>query len=380
MEFKKRYVINHAAPAKHRNVIVLMDGTWNDESGKDGNDIVTNIVKFYRILQPDSEHQISRYFRGVGNDEDNGVLGRLTQGAFGSGERNIREHAYATVCKEYQPGDRLFILGFSRGAATARMLASDLHKKGIPDAITIETKSHMNRSTRNIEQRFRRYASEGEQHPVNNIFLGVWDTVYAFGIPVKLLGIPFGKYNLFQDQFVSPNVDKAVHCVAVDETRDPFKPVLMNHDSERIHEVWFSGVHSDVGGGYKEDFLGRLTLNYMMKQIDLYCTDKNIPHINFQSDRRTIYTDTSSQKVVFHFHGLGWKKSIRSIHVQKDNEPNHQLPPLIHKSVIDHHKNSDTFSLSIKKRWFKDDINRLNRVVYNPPNIKSLKRKFTVVE
>ncbi|RJQ46202.1 MAG: DUF2235 domain-containing protein [Gammaproteobacteria bacterium] len=109
-----------------------MDGTWNDETGKDGDSVVTNIAKLYKSLDVDSEMQISRYFRGVGSDEESTRMETWIGGATGKNEKRIRDNAYSTIAKEYRNGDRIFIFGFSRGAASARMLASQLHKEGIP--------------------------------------------------------------------------------------------------------------------------------------------------------------------------------------------------------------------------------------------------------
>ncbi len=377
MEFRKTYTLNKSAPKKPRHFFVLLDGTWNDETGNDGDDVVTNIVKLYRMLGPDSDSQITRYFRGVGNDEDNGWFEQFTEGAFGAGEKKIRDHAYATICKEYQPGDQLFILGFSRGAASARMLASDLHKKGLPDQITIEQETYANKATRNLEYRFRKYTTKGNTDPIDNIFLGVWDTVYAFGIPVKLFGIPFGKYNLFKDKHVSMNVKKAVHCVAIDETRDPFEPVLMNYNPAVVTEVWFSGVHSDVGGGYSQDKLGDISLEFMLGQMRAFCQQESLHAIHFRED--LISERFQQQKpIVFHFHGLGFKKSVRKITVLKNDQPAADLHPVLHPSVMDIHGDPFAMSEQTKTSLFKADRIRTNRILYNPPNIKKLMRKWSL--
>ena len=132
---KKTYLLKDRPESQGRKLIILIDGTWNDENGEDNDGVVTNIVKLYRVLAGDSEKQITRYFRGVGNDDDFGFVEKTINGVTGGGEKNIREHAYATIAKEYCKGDEILIFGFSRGAAGARMLASDLSKKGIPEEI-----------------------------------------------------------------------------------------------------------------------------------------------------------------------------------------------------------------------------------------------------
>lgn len=378
LKFTKTYKVDFSAPPTPRNVFILMDGTWNDETGKDDSQEVTNIVKLYRLLGEDSETQISRYFRGIGNDEDNKLWNRITQGAFGSGEQRIRDDAYTMICKNYHPGDRIFIFGFSRGAASARMLASDLHKKGIPEEITITTKPYANRQGKYTEYRFVNYEAKGKKHPVDVEFLGVWDTVFAFGIPVKILGIPFHKYDLFKDKTVAKNVKRAVHLVAIDETRNPFQPTLMNYDPAVVHEVWFPGVHTDVGGGYKNDELGRITLKYMLDQLDQHCHMHDLPPVQYKPIREDFVT-LSDQKYVFHFHGLGLQKSFRMIQVLKNGKPDKKIKPLIHDSYYRIQNSSEAFSFQKQKKLFGKPEVKQYRFIYVPANVKALNRDFEYV-
>lgn len=380
MKFVRKYVIDHGARKKRRNVIILLDGTWNDETGKKGSNIVTNIVKMRRLLKGDSKSQIVRYFRGVGNDEDNNFFGRLKEGAFGAGEKRIRNHAYATICKEYRAGDRIFIFGFSRGAASARMLASDLSKIGIPDEIVLTTSAYSNKSSKNLEYRFESFNAVGKSHPIEVEYLGAWDTVYAFGIPVSILGWQFHKYDLFKNKTVASNIVKAVHLVAIDETRDPYCSVLMEAE-DRVHEVWFPGVHSDVGGGYVNDELGRITLNYMLQKLDEHCTDpgRKLNKMQYVNQLRAKFTALGHQQLAFHFHGLGYKKSIRGIHVLNGIASENGLRPKIHASVEDLQDSPEVFSCQRKKRWFRGASESLTRIVYNPPNVKTLEDGFEKV-
>jgi len=380
LKFTRHYTIDFSADPQPRNVLILMDGTWNDENGKQHDQLVTNIVKLYRLLAEDSERQISRYFRGVGNDEDNNLLHRLSQGTFGTGEKRIRDHAYATICKNYRPGDRIFIFGFSRGAASARMLASDLAKKGIPEKITITTQPYANKQTKSIEYRFVKFEARGKSHPVDVDFLGVWDTVFAFGIPVKLFGIPFHKYDLFKDKSVAGNVKRAVHLVAIDETREPFQPTLMNHNPGVVHEVWFPGVHADVGGGYQDDTLARISLKYMLEQLDDYCLTHNIQPIQYKQPIKEKLTGLDTSEVTFHFHGLGFKKAIREIVVLKNGQPNKKLKPIIHQSVAMLQSSSEVFSYQQPKKLFGKSDPRRFRIIYVPPNVKALDHQYDFIK
>lgn len=378
-EIVREYTKDFSQTPRQRNLIILMDGTWNDENGLQGSGLVTNIVRLFKSLDKDCSTQIVRYFRGVGNDDDYTFLERISGGAIGGGEKRIRDHAYATLVKEWQPGDKILIFGFSRGAASARMLAGKIHKEGIPENIKITTECYSNRSTRNIEQRFVKYESTGETQAVDVDFLGVWDTVGAFGIPVKILGIPFSKINLFKDMHVSPNVQKAVHLVALDETRDPYKPTLMNQ-REGIHEAWFPGVHSDVGGSYEEDRLSSITLGYMVKHLKALASDARPIHIDFNQTQLDEYIgNLPDDDYVFHFHGIGYKKSLREVFVQADDKPIEGAKPKIHESIFHIQDSRKSYSLVEEKNWFKPDSKRRVRIQYQPANIKTLEYGHEII-
>lgn len=372
MENTQEYIKDFSRPPVERNVIICMDGTWNDETGRDGDSVITNISKLYKSLAVDSATQLSRYFRGVGSDEETTRWGGMISGGTGKDEKRIRYDAYSTLAKEYQNGDRIFIFGFSRGAASARMLASQLHKEGIPEKITITKAPRENHVTKHIENRFLCYQAEGARKPVEVAFLGVWDTVYAFGIPVKFLGVPLHRWDLFKDKHVAANVRKAVHLVSMDETRNPFEPTLMNYKPGVVEEVWFPGVHSDVGGGYAEDELGRITLRYMLHRLNDHTARQGLLPVMFDESTLQDYLKPPEQGHHFHFHGLGYKKDIRAIHVLEDGKPGAR-PPRIHESVRTLQQSAETYSVvevrSGKKKY---------RIQYNPPNLKALQGKYEV--
>ncbi|MEL6675305.1 MAG: DUF2235 domain-containing protein [Bacteroidota bacterium] len=383
MKITKTYRPRISGPESPRNYIILMDGTWNDEYGIDGDGLTTNIVKLNKSLSRDSQNQITRYYRGVGNDNDHNKLGVLLGGAFGKREKAIRNNAYSRLAKEYQPGDNIYIFGFSRGAASARMLAAQIHEMGIPQEIVITTEAVSDRETNNVENRFVKFEADFSQsRKVNICFLGVWDTVGAFGIPVNFLGIPFQSWNLFKNMDVAGNVQKAVHLVAADETRDAFSPTLMNHRPGVIEEIWMPGVHSDVGGSYAEDQLAKHSLYVMIQKIKANCIDKGLPPLQFEKETLANYTSHEITKGVFHFHGLGSKKSIRRIHCLKNNKkvgPEEQLP-IIHKSFFALQKSRENYSLVHRSSWFGEDKKLELPILYNPANLKYLRKKYEVDE
>ncbi|MEM7347835.1 MAG: DUF2235 domain-containing protein, partial [Chloroflexota bacterium] len=226
--------------------------------------------------------------------------------------------------------------------------------------------------------------------PIDVTFLGVWDTVGAFGIPIKVLGLPLHTWDLFTDLTVSPNVKKAVHIVSIDETRQPFEPVLMNEKPGIIHEIWFPGVHSDVGGSYEEDYLGKLSLTYMVNQLDRYITENDLPKVIYNQEELEKHTldpylpapeDAPLQKrcPVFHFHGLGGfsglgtKKQVRQICVLKDGKMDKAAQPLIHQSAFDLRESRHTYGMTKGSGWLKKLLPELIRIQYNPPGIKLAK-------
>ena len=363
---------------RRRCIVVLMDGTWNDETGKDGDGVVTNIVKLFRCLKSDNDQQIVRYFRGVGNDEENSWWGIKRGGAFGASEKRIRCNAYSTIVKNFHPGDRIFIFGFSRGAASARLLARQLAREGVPERITIRTEPKQNHYTRHVEERFVSYESSADKFCDAGVeFLGVWDTVGAFGIPVNIAGIPLQKINMFRDMHVSENVERAVHLVSIDETRKAFMPTLMNHKPGIVEEVWFPGVHSDIGGGYPHDALGRISLEFMIEKIKAHVSSLNGYSLQFD-DAKVNETIATLPDVRFHFHGLGYKKALRKICVQNNDKPCDALQPNIHSSVFDLQNDHEVYSV-VRKHSSAKSRKDVAHIIYNPINLKSLGGNFVRV-
>ncbi len=335
-----RYTKDFSAPPKPRNMIVLLDGTWNDENGRQNNGCVTNIYKLFTCMAGnetrgsipfirETPDQIALYFRGVGNDEDASLKNTYFQGAFGAGEKNIRDNAYVNIVRHYHPGDRIFILGFSRGAACARLLAAKIERDGIPLWIEPRYELQENHSTGEMEERFLKY----DHHKRTRIhidveFLGIFDTVGAFGIPVNL-GFNFQKVNLFKDMSVSEIVKQTVHLVSIDESREPFIPTLIN-ERHNVDEVWFPGVHADVGGGYFHSELGNLTLDYMVRQMNQQAGALPVDLIGAEIAKHTAVDWNGPLHM--HYHGDGIKKDARKIYVQI-NDDQTRKPPKVHSSV-----------------------------------------------
>lgn len=228
------------------------------------------------------------------------------------------------------------------------MLANLIHEKGIPESITV---------TRDSRRSVTEYETRGHKTSVPIEMLGVWDTVGATGIPVDLFGLPFQKLDLFADLDVASNVKKAVHLVSVDENRDAFTPSLMNYESDRMEEVWFPGVHSDVGGGYDTHRLGDIKLEFMIdraRRAGLEFDDEAVAEIVPNPDGIG----------VLHRHGdrpLDFKLSPRKIKVIQNGKRNKALLVKLHESIFNR---TDT----------------LGKERYDPENVKkAMKQRFEII-
>ncbi len=257
-----------------KRLILCCDGTWNSADQEDnGAPCPTNVVKFgYRVAKRDGViPQIVYYDQGVGTGN---VLDRLTGGAFGQGlEENIHD-AYRFLVANYEQGDEIYLLGFSRGAYTARSIGGMVRKCGVlrrefvqhyRDAIALYRSEH--RPTDAAAVKFRNDYSVSGGEDIKIKFIGVWDTVGALGIPLRgLRQLTRGKHQ-FHDTELSGVVENAYHALAIDERRAPFEPTLWMYKPkswQTIEQVWFCGVHSDVGGGYPEYGLSDITLDWMI--------------------------------------------------------------------------------------------------------------------
>jgi uncharacterized protein (DUF2235 family) len=210
--------------------LYAFDGTWNSQKTEDltteaveydGN---TNVVKFR-----DAYDGTTFYIQGVGTRL--GWLGRFFGGAFGVGGRSRLAEARQALEKNLASGDRdIDIVGFSRGAALAASFAHRLHK------------------------------DHGRALPIR--FVGLWDLVGSFGLPLSLGPLKFQEYNIGYRFDVPASVRHYYHALALDERRQTFRPTRLIG----AHEVWFRGAHSDVGGGNGNVGLNCIALCWMLRK------------------------------------------------------------------------------------------------------------------
>jgi hypothetical protein len=261
-----------------KRLVVCCDGTWNRPDQLAGGVAApTNVTKVaLAVAREDSEGiaQLLHYEPGVGTRR----LERVRGGAFGAGlSRNVRS-CYRFLVENYEPGDELYFFGFSRGAFTARSTAGLVRNSGILRAEHVDRvkgayslyRARGRRShPRGIEaQIFRRMYS----HPDPEIhFVGVWDTVGALGIPIDGVRMPWiAKRWSFHDTTLSSHVHFAFQALAIDEQRGPFRPTLWEQQKDAagqtLEQLWFAGVHSDVGGGYSDPGLAEIPLLWMIER------------------------------------------------------------------------------------------------------------------
>lgn len=259
-----------------RRLVVLADGTWRSEA--DPSDI-TNVERLRNALPaagPDGVEQARLYVGGVGVRR----LERLTGGAFGVGlSRNVRE-CYRWLVEEYEEGDALFLVGFSRGAYTVRSLAGLVRNAGLlrPEHLDKADEAYSRYRSRrqtwhpdgaSAEEFRRRWSRE-----ITRIeCIAVWDTVGALGVPTRgPLGWLTRRRYGFHDVELSGRVAHAYHALAIDERRRAFAPALWRADAadqhrQTVEQVWFAGDHSDVGGGNGDCPLSDISLRWVADRV-----------------------------------------------------------------------------------------------------------------
>jgi uncharacterized protein (DUF2235 family) len=249
-----------------RNIILCLDGTSNQYSATN-----TNVIKLYAMLDRARNDQLSYYQPGIGTIPPPGVWGRFKRWFFTQLDLAIAwllsQHvtdAYRFLMRYYQEGDSIFIFGFSRGAYTARAVAAMLYKVGLltqgnEELIPFAWDIFKRQDNRPLADGFKKTFCR----PVQVHFLGLWDTVSSVGWAWAPKHFQFTQNN--------PGVDIVRHAVALDERRAYFVQNLWgNQPPTDIEQVWFPGVHCDIGGGYPENESGlsAIALKWMVGRAE----------------------------------------------------------------------------------------------------------------
>ena len=257
-----------------KRIALCADGTWNTPHGDAPTRTDTNVRKLYCALTDDAA-QLKYYDSGVGTDGT--PLDHLSGGAMGEGLFQKVQDCYQFLAYVYDPGDTIYLFGFSRGAYTARSLGGMIAGFGVPtvnlDNLTAKRIFDAYRETDPTTRAAMKTTLRAAYAmiDVNVQMVGVWDTVGSLGIP----GIFFNLLNQqkygFLDTALHPSVAHAYHAVSIDERRAQFMPTLWTAvdgsyrpNDAQVEQVWFPGVHCDVGGSYQESELSDIALSWMI--------------------------------------------------------------------------------------------------------------------
>jgi uncharacterized protein (DUF2235 family) len=288
-----------------KRIVVCCDGTWNTPDQQDnGKPSPTNVVRTVRtVAERDSggRRQLVYYDEGVGTR----WFDHLTGGAFGYGlSANIRQ-AYRYLVRHYQPGDEIFLFGFSRGAYTARSTAGLIRNCGllkrkhigrIDEAYAFyRRRDDASHPTGAEAQDFRRKYSQ----EIRIKFIGVWDTVGALGIPFGILRF-FNRVLEFHDVKLSSYVENAFQALAIDEKRKFFVPAIWEQQAHAADQVleqaWFAGAHSNVGGGYADSGLSDIAFLWIKNKAERCGLAFNEDYVaaNIHPDVRGVLRDSKT--------------------------------------------------------------------------------------
>ncbi|MDB5373152.1 MAG: hypothetical protein JWP04_1794 [Belnapia sp.] len=259
-----------------KRLVVCCDGTWQDnDTGTD----FTNVTRMARAVLPhdlrsaEPVAQIVYYLAGVGTS--GGTIDRLFGGGLGLGlSRNVRD-AYAFIAHNYCDGDEIFLFGFSRGAYTARSVAGLigwsglLHKRDMDDFALLWEGYRLRLEPGQSDPRLQ-FPDRHIAVPVQCV--GVWDTVGSLGVPGNL-DRAFAEFYEFYDTGLGAHVAHAFQALALDERRVDFAPAVWFQPPDAptgqvLRQVWFAGVHSDIGGGYPDHGLADLTMAWMAGEVE----------------------------------------------------------------------------------------------------------------
>lgn len=305
-----------------KKIVVFADGTGNAFSTQE-----SNVWRIFQALDTAREDQIAYYIQGVGTQSFKPFA--IVDGATGFGVPSNVRKLYRFLCWNWEAGDEIYMFGFSRGAFTIRTLVGLMHHEGLipptfrdparaDETDIVLSHREMQRYARAAYRSYRAKtvrSTLGETWPtvwaarwirdlwlklvdallrrrpydaireqtisqgrvdVPIAFVGLFDTVEAFGVPIEELRLAIDKAVWpisFRNGKMSRNVQRVRHALSLDDERMTFHPIRIDRSEEdqtkdRVREVWFAGVHSDVGGGYPDDSLAHAPLVWMLDEVE----------------------------------------------------------------------------------------------------------------
>ena len=353
-----------------KRIVICLDGTWNEPEEKSDSGVTpTNVLKLVRIVTPiDSSgvHQIVFYDQGVGTG---GPVDRFLGGATGLGiSQNILD-AYRFLAHNYNEGDEIFCFGFSRGAYTIRSLGGLIacvgimprqHLQHLPTLFKYYRTDPKKRAGLKSYDQVIKLKKDSIQSPLK--FMGVWDTVGALGAPTPFLGWITKKIWVGFHDTELRNIQYAYHALAIDERRGPFAPSVWTHKGEDVKEVkqvWFSGAHSNIGGGYRDAALSDIAFRWIVKMAQI----------------RDLEVDADVLRQIIHSNYPDWKKDPVNSYttgyriLEKLNVPMY-LRPLGKK-----HRDVDDARMAVGERIHQSAVDRFSgyktgRLSYNLENFE----------
>jgi uncharacterized protein (DUF2235 family) len=372
-----------------RNLIVLSDGTGNSAAKA----FKTNVWRLYQALNLRDGSQVAVFGDGVGTSSITFL--RILGLALGIGVKRNVLNLYKFLCHNYwrdkdyrrdnpdlSKRDRIWMFGFSRGAFTIRVLAGLVHSQGL---VEFETEADLDRNALAAYRAFREeafpakswwvfwvplgrkirdilvawwqsltggtpYAQVKKRENIEIDFIGVWDTVAAYGLPIDELSIAVDRWVWpmnFQDTSLLERVHHARHALALDDERRTFHPIPWDEhaeqskrgkvDPDRLTQVWFPGMHSDVGGGYPDDGLSLVPLCWMIdeaKKKGLAFEDVIVDEYRALASPTGRMYDSRAGIV-----GGLWRYQPRNVQFLMDNRDdtvpkNKRITPLVHHCVV----------------------------------------------
>ena len=253
-----------------KNIVMCYDGT-----GAQYGENNTNVIRAFEAIVRD-EKQVVFYDPGVGTHSffKRTTIGRkldIFRGkAFGVGLQQNIEDGYEYLMNRFEPADKVFLFGFSRGAFTVRALAGMIHRFGILQKGSINLIPYVSKMYNKEDFAVCKQFKDTFSQPCEPHFIGVWDTVSSLGY--------IHSSRRFYDPTLHSDIKNAYHAISIDEKRRKFQVVLFDEtqktdkqtnateaaEKQNVEQVWFAGVHSDVGGWYKERGLSDIALAWMM--------------------------------------------------------------------------------------------------------------------
>jgi uncharacterized protein (DUF2235 family) len=361
-----------------RKLIVCCDGTWNK---RDSENAPTNVAKIARAIKPvDSAGvaQLIYYHPGVGTGD---WLDQFIGGAFGVGLSGNVQSAYAFLADNYRNGDAVYVFGFSRGAFTVRSLVGLIERFGILNKRDMEHFPKMyeiyrSRSLRDMvmssadlqlaesaldklfpgwnNRKLLRAVHESRAPDI--FFVGVWDTVGSLGIPLGFLRWIAASRFTFHDTELREGVTFAYQALAMDESRYFFQPSLWKRNRGRgedkdavpqvLEQVWFAGVHSNVGGGYNDAGLSDIAFLWMAgKAAEAIPDDHEGRALEFEESYLTTKVDARMGELIKSRKSWSPLKYVRPIFVppsKGQDGAEKETCERIHESVLLRFKCSDS--------------------------------------